>query len=234
MSKIIRPCRDDDRTAILAIINAAAEAYRGVIPADRWHEPYMPREELNSEIAAGVVFWGYEEDGSLAGVMGIQSVRDVDLIRHAYVLPSTQRRGIGGALLGHLRAIENAAYLDWHLGSRRLGNSVLHTPRLRVGRACAQNRASQGLLGRSGSTDGGFRRSGKPSTRRNVRRPEQPRRGDLVESNIGNQLEAVARNPHPAVLSKCALNGGEIADTLSVTYAPTSARARRSCRAGPD
>jgi len=105
MSKIIRPCRDDDRTAILAIINAAAEAYRGVIPADRWHEPYMPREELNSEIAAGVVFWGYEEDGSLAGVMGIQSVRDVDLIRHAYVLPSSQRRGIGGALLGHLRQL---------------------------------------------------------------------------------------------------------------------------------
>jgi GNAT superfamily N-acetyltransferase len=111
MSKIIRPCRDDDRTAILAIINAAAEAYRGVIPADRWHEPYMPRDELNSEIAAGVVFWGYEEDGSLAGVMGIQSVRDVDLIRHAYVLPSSQRRGIGGALLGHLRQLRTRRIL---------------------------------------------------------------------------------------------------------------------------
>jgi GNAT superfamily N-acetyltransferase len=111
MSKIIRPCRDDDRTAILAIINAAAEAYRGVIPADRWHEPYMPREELNSEIAAGVVFWGYEEDGSLAGVMGIQSVRDVALIRHAYVLPSSQRRGIGGALLGHLRQLRTRRIL---------------------------------------------------------------------------------------------------------------------------
>jgi GNAT superfamily N-acetyltransferase len=111
MSKIIRPCRDDDRTAILAIINAAAEAYRGVIPADRWHEPYMPREQLNSEIAAGVVFWGYEEDGSLAGVMGIQSVRDVDLIRHAYVLPSSQRRGIGGALLGHLRQLSTRRIL---------------------------------------------------------------------------------------------------------------------------
>ena len=111
MSKIIRPCRDDDRTAILAIINAAAEAYRGVIPADRWHEPYMSREELDSEIAAGVVFWGYEEDGSLAGVMGIQSVRDVDLIRHAYVLPSSQRRGIGGALLGHLRQLSTRRIL---------------------------------------------------------------------------------------------------------------------------
>jgi GNAT superfamily N-acetyltransferase len=111
MSKIIRPCRDDDRTAILAIINAAAEAYRGVIPADRWHEPYMPREELNSEIAAGVVFWGYEEDDSLAGVMGIQSIRDVDLIRHAYVLPSSQRRGIGGALLGHLRQLSTRRIL---------------------------------------------------------------------------------------------------------------------------
>jgi GNAT superfamily N-acetyltransferase len=106
----IRPCCDNDRAAILAIINAAAEAYRGVIPADRWHEPYMPREELDGEIAAGVVFWGYEEAGRLTGVMGLQSVRDVDLIRHAYILPSSQRRGIGGALLGHL----------WQLSSRRM------------------------------------------------------------------------------------------------------------------
>jgi hypothetical protein len=104
MSKIIRPCRDDDRTAILAIINAAAEAYRGVIPADRWHEPYMPREELNSEIAAGVVFWGYEEDGSLAGVMGIQSVRDVDLIRHAYGRASRWGGRVCSVVLGQAAA----------------------------------------------------------------------------------------------------------------------------------
>ena len=98
----IRPCRDDERDAILAIVNAAAEAYRGVIPADRWHEPYMSSEELGGEIAAGVEFWGYEDDGELRGVIGIQSVDDVDLIRHAYVAPGSQRRGIGGALLEHV------------------------------------------------------------------------------------------------------------------------------------
>jgi GNAT superfamily N-acetyltransferase len=99
----IRPCRDADHPAILAIVNAAAEAYRGVIPADRWHEPYMPAAELAAEIAAGVVFWVCEdEDGAPAGVMGVQPVRDVDLIRHVYVAPASQGRGIGGALLEHL------------------------------------------------------------------------------------------------------------------------------------
>ena len=83
-------------------MNAAAEAYRGVIPADCWHEPYMPREELDREIEAGVAFWGYEADGELVGVMGIQAVDDVDLIRHAYVAPGNQRRGIGSALLERL------------------------------------------------------------------------------------------------------------------------------------
>jgi GNAT superfamily N-acetyltransferase len=98
----IRPCRGDDRPAILAIVNAAAEAYRGVIPADRWHEPYMAADELDREIAAGVAFWGFEEDGELVGVMGIQQVREVDLIRHAYVRRGRQRGGVGGALLRHL------------------------------------------------------------------------------------------------------------------------------------
>jgi GNAT superfamily N-acetyltransferase len=98
----IRRCRDDERAAILAIVNAGAEAYRGVIPADRWHEPYMPLRELDGEIAAGVAFWGYEVDGALVGIIGIQSVHDVDLIRHAYVSPGRQRHGVGGALLAHL------------------------------------------------------------------------------------------------------------------------------------
>ena len=98
----IRRCRDDERGQILEIVNAAAEAYRGVIPADRWHEPYMPASELDREIASGVEFWGYESDGELVGVMGIQPVQDVDLIRHAYVTPGLQRGGIGGALIEHL------------------------------------------------------------------------------------------------------------------------------------
>jgi GNAT superfamily N-acetyltransferase len=98
----IRPCTDEDREAIFAIVNAAAEAFRGIIPADRWHEPYMPLDELDGEIAAGVDFWGYEADGELVGIMGIQPVRDVHLIRHAYVLPDRQRGGVGSELLERL------------------------------------------------------------------------------------------------------------------------------------
>ncbi len=98
----IRPCSDDERTAILEIVNAAAVAYRGVIPEDRWHEPYMDARELDAEIAGGVAFWGYAADGKLIGVMGIQPVGGFDLIRHAYVSPGSQRRGVGGALLEQL------------------------------------------------------------------------------------------------------------------------------------
>ena len=100
----VRRCREAERPEILAIVNAAAEAYRGVIPADRWREPYMDAAELDAELDAGVVFWGCESAGRLAGVMGIQAVRDVDLIRHAYVRPDVQGDGIGRRLLEHLRA----------------------------------------------------------------------------------------------------------------------------------
>lgn len=99
----IRRCRADENGRMLEIVNAAAEAYRGVIPADCWHEPYMSLPELEREIASGVVFWGDESDGQLVGIMGIQQVRDVDLIRHAYVLPGRQGGGVGGRLLEHLR-----------------------------------------------------------------------------------------------------------------------------------
>jgi GNAT superfamily N-acetyltransferase len=97
----LRPCRDTDIPAICAIINSAALAYRGVIPSDCWHEPYMPFADLLREIAAGVVFWGCESGGELNGVMGMQPVRDVDLIRHAYVRPDRQRSGVGVALIEH-------------------------------------------------------------------------------------------------------------------------------------
>ena len=99
---MIRRCTNVDVPAIDAIINEAAEAYRGVIPVDCWHEPYMAGSDLLDEITAGVDFWGSDEAGVLVGVMGLQRVRDVTLIRHAYVRPSHQSRGIGGALLTRL------------------------------------------------------------------------------------------------------------------------------------
>jgi GNAT superfamily N-acetyltransferase len=107
----IRQCSDDEHSAVLAIINTAAQVYRGVIPDDRWHEPYMPPDELASEIAAGVAFWIFENDGMLLGAMGLQPVRDVDLIRHAYVRPEHQRLGIGGALLAYLRRLSRRRML---------------------------------------------------------------------------------------------------------------------------
>ena len=99
---MIRQCTDADVDAVHAIINEAAEAYRGVIPADCWHEPYMTRSALAAEITAGVDFWGWDEVTGLIGVMGLQKVRDVTLIRHAYVRQAHQGRGVGGALLGAL------------------------------------------------------------------------------------------------------------------------------------
>ena len=107
----IRRCLADEQQAVLSVINAAAEAYRDVIPADRWHDPYMPSHDLDAELAAGVEFWGYEADACLIGVMGIQPVLDVHLIRHAYVLPSQQRLGVGGALLSHLRPLSTRRIL---------------------------------------------------------------------------------------------------------------------------
>ena len=99
---MIRRCTEDDFGTIFEIINDAASAYRGVIPADRWQEPYMPSEELRHQIAEGVEFWGYESAGELVGVMGIQLVQDVTLIRHAYVRTASRNKGLGGALLAFL------------------------------------------------------------------------------------------------------------------------------------
>jgi uncharacterized repeat protein (TIGR03833 family) len=95
----IRQCSDRDFETIYSIINEAAQVYKGVIPGDRWKVPYMSKDELNHEIDAGVVFWGFEENDRLIGIMGIQYVQDVTLIRHAYVRLKRQHQGIGKKLL---------------------------------------------------------------------------------------------------------------------------------------
>jgi N-acetylglutamate synthase-like GNAT family acetyltransferase len=107
----IRRSEEADFAGILAIVNDAARAYRGVIPADRWHEPYMPAEELASEIASGVVFWVAEAERRVSGVMGIQDKGDVVLVRHAYVAPTGQRSGVGTALLRHLESLTDKPVL---------------------------------------------------------------------------------------------------------------------------
>jgi N-acetylglutamate synthase-like GNAT family acetyltransferase len=102
---LIRKSVEADFAAILAIINDAARAYRGVIPADRWHEPYMSSDQLEMEIADGVSFWVAENEGRVSGLMGIQDKGDVALVRHAYVAPTTQRSGVGTSLLRNVEAL---------------------------------------------------------------------------------------------------------------------------------
>lgn len=111
MGKMIRQCSADDFEAIWEIINDGARAYKGVIPEDRWKEPYMTRDELRHEMAEGVGFWGLEQDGELSGVMGIQAVKDVTLIRHAYIRTDRQKSGIGAKLLTHLLSLTNTPVL---------------------------------------------------------------------------------------------------------------------------
>src|SRR5687767_2300793 len=101
---MLERCTANDLDEIYAIINDAASAYKGVIPADRWHEPYMPKEELKAQIDQGVHFWSYKQDGRVLGVMGMQDKGDVTLIRHAYVRTSHRNKGIGSKLLANLVA----------------------------------------------------------------------------------------------------------------------------------
>jgi N-acetylglutamate synthase-like GNAT family acetyltransferase len=107
----IRESRTTDVPTIFAIVNDAAQRYRGVIPADCWHEPYMAREELESEIAKGVAFWVAEESGRVLGVMGIQDKGEVALVRHAYVRPDLQRKGVGTQLLRHVENLTSKRVL---------------------------------------------------------------------------------------------------------------------------
>ena len=108
---MLRRCDERDFETIYTIINDGAQAYKGIIPADRWTEPYMSRDKLRHEIADGIAFWGFEADGALAGVMGLQDVQDVTLIRHAYVRTANRNQGIGGKLLSHLRTITSRPVL---------------------------------------------------------------------------------------------------------------------------
>jgi N-acetylglutamate synthase-like GNAT family acetyltransferase len=108
---MIRCCDDRDFDLIGEIINDGARAYKGIIPDDRWTEPYMSMEKLRRELEQGVEFWGYEENKTLLGVMGIQPAQDVTLIRHAYVRSGSQKSGIGGRLLSHLRELATGPVL---------------------------------------------------------------------------------------------------------------------------
>lgn len=108
---MIRMCNQGDVEQIWTIINDGARAYKGIIPADCWTEPYMTREYLDHEIEDGVTFWGFEQDGAIQGVMGLQDVLDVTLIRHAYVRTSKRRSGSGGMLLRHLQSLANRPIL---------------------------------------------------------------------------------------------------------------------------
>ena len=101
---MIRICQPDDKERIYLIINEAAKAYHGVIPADRYHQPYLPMAELERELAE-MTFFGWEEGGELVGVMGFQPIKDVTLIRHAYVLPQWQRQGIAGRLIDNMKKL---------------------------------------------------------------------------------------------------------------------------------
>lgn len=101
---MIRKCQANDTRRIYSIINEAAKAYDGAIETDCYHQPYMPEEELEQEMKR-VTFYGYETGGELVGIMGIEPIKDVTLIRHAYVLPQWQKRGIGNKLLNHLKSL---------------------------------------------------------------------------------------------------------------------------------
>jgi GNAT superfamily N-acetyltransferase len=129
---MIAPCTESHIPALFAVINDAARAYRGHVPEDCLHEPYMSEAELRGEIAAGVRFFGWFEDGELLGVMGIQDVQDVTLIRHAYVATRARRGGVGGKLLAHLLTLTDRPVLvgTWRAAGWAIDFYVRHGFRL--------------------------------------------------------------------------------------------------------
>jgi GNAT superfamily N-acetyltransferase len=107
---VIRECQPGEIKRIYYIINEAAKAYEGAIPADRYHQPYMPMDKLEQEMKQ-MTFFGMEVNGELVGVMGFQPIKDVTLIRHTYVLPRWQRQGISSKLLNNLKCLVTTSRL---------------------------------------------------------------------------------------------------------------------------
>ena len=146
---MIRRCDDCDLEMIWAIINDGAQAYRGTIPEDRWTEPYMSREKLQHEIDDGVVFWGYEDAGNLLGVMGLQQVRDVTLIRHAYVRTSQPEAGDRSPLAVSFAPAGERPGPDRNMGRCRLGNPLLRAAWLSNGSPPKKRNGFSNNIGRS-------------------------------------------------------------------------------------
>ena len=132
---MISEYKKTDTSKILHIINDASLKYKGVIPDDCWSEPYMSEQELISEFNDGVRIYGYHHNNILIGVIGIQEVKDVILIRHAYTLSLYQGKGIGGALLEYLLKKNRSARLlvgtwknaSWAIKFYKKFDFILHT-----------------------------------------------------------------------------------------------------------
>ena len=123
---MIREYKKSDSSQIIYVINDAATRYKGIIPDSCWHEPYMLEQELIDEFSDGVHMYGYHQNNKLIGVIGIQEVEDVILIRHAYTLTSYQGKGTGSALLEYLiKKKSEFSFIGWHLAECCMGNSIV-------------------------------------------------------------------------------------------------------------
>ena len=183
---MIRRCDPRDFESIWAIINDGAQAYKGIIPADRWTDPTCPAKKLQHEIDDGVIFWGYEDAGTLVAVMGIQQVQDVTLIRHAYVRTTSQKQGIGALLLSHLREHGQQSRLDRHLGRCSLGDPFLRTIRLSNRSSRRKTPAAQKVLDRTRPPD------------RNLRSPRRSRSGRRCSDQAQHSLDSTYRDDTPS------------------------------------
>jgi|SRR6516165_2504496 hypothetical protein len=156
---MVRRCDENDFEMIWQIINDGAKAYNGVIPQDRYKEPYMTRDELRHEMRDGVEFWAFEEDGALTGVMGIQPVKDVTLIRHAYVRTLAATCWNRGAVAGSSARPRDGSHLGRNMGRCFMGDSVLPEVRLSTSRIRRKERSAEKVLDRAGRADLGLGRT---------------------------------------------------------------------------